>query len=147
MKTLYLTFVLLFTLGSCSDDDNTATPFVPVTINPVLIGKGYSFHDFTPGNLVISTQADWDAFLTSMGYVTDTFINTPVDFNLYEVIAILDSMRPDTGYSVNIDSVIENENNITVDFSVLISNDAFNAEAQPYHIVKIPISPKPVIFQ
>jgi hypothetical protein len=56
-------------------------------------------------------------------------------------------MRPDTGYSVNIDSVIENENNITVDFSVLISNDAFNAEVQPYHIVKIPKSPKPVIFQ
>ena len=146
MKTLFFTFLLLFTFSSCSDD-NAATPFEPVAINPVLIGKGYSFHDFTPGNLVISTQADWDAFLTSMGYVTDTFINTPVDFNLYEVIAILDSMRPDTGYSINIDTIIENENDITVDFSVLISNDAFNAEVQPYHIVKIPRSSKPVIFQ
>ena len=147
MKTLFLTFVLLFTLGSCSDDNNAATPFEPVTITPILIGKGFNSSNIAPGNLVISNQADWDAFLISMEYYSSFFINTPVDFSLYEVIAIVDSMRPDTGHSVNIDSVTENENDITVDFSVLNSGDGYTVMGQPFHIVKIPRSPKPVIFQ
>ena len=147
MKTLYLTFVLLFTLGSCSDDDNTATPFVPVTINPVLIGKGFKFSEVTQGNSVISSQAVWDAFLISMGNDSSSFINTDVDFSLYQIIAVVDIERPDTGHSVNIDTVIENENDITVDFSVLNSGDGFTVMGQPYHIVKIPRSSKPVIFQ
>ena len=147
MKTLYLTFVLLFTFSGCSDDENAATPFEPLTITPVLIGKGFNSSNIAPGNLVISNQADWDAFLISMGYYSSFFINTPVDFSLYEVIAIVDSMRPDTGHSVNIDSVTENENDITVDFSVLNSGDGYTVMGQPFHIVKIPRSPKPVIFQ
>lgn len=146
MKTLFLTFILLITLNGCSSD-NSSDPFVPVTITPVLIGKGFKFSEVTPGNSVISTQSDWDAFLISMSSVSSSFINTDVDFNLYEVIAIVDIERPDTGYSVNIDTVVENENNITVDFSVLNSGDGFTVMGQPYHIVKIPKSSKPVIFQ
>ena len=148
MKTLYLTFLLLFTLGSCNDDNNTTTPFEPVTINPVLIGKGYTLDiTITPGNLVISNQTQWDAFLISMGYVTDNFINTNIDFNTEQVIAVVDSPRGSTAFSVNIDTVVENEDNITVDFSLLNSGDGFTTMIIPYHIVKIPKSPKPVIFQ
>jgi hypothetical protein len=147
MKTLFLTFVLLFTFSSCSDDNTTSTTFEPVTITPILIGKGFNFDEATPGNLVISNQADWDAFLISMGYYSSFFINTPVDFSLYEVIAIVDIERGYSGFSVNIDSIIENENDITVDFSVQDSGDGYTDMGYPYHIVKIPRSPKPVIFQ
>lgn len=146
MKTFFLIFTLFISLTSCSDD-NTPTPFEPITITPILIGKGFNSSNIAPGNLVISNQADWDAFLISMEYYSSFFINTPVDFSLYEVIAIVDSMRPDTGHSVNIDSVTENENDITVDFSVLNSGDGYTVMGQPFHIVKIPRSPKPVIFQ
>jgi hypothetical protein len=147
MKTIFLSFLCVIMLTGCNDDNNTTTPFEPVTITPVLIGKGFNSINIAPGNLVISNQADWDAFLISMGYYSSFFINTPVDFSLYEVIAIVDSMRPDTGHSVNIDTVTENENDISVDFSVLNSGDGYTVMGQPYHIVKIPRLPKPVIFQ
>ena len=60
MKTLFLTFALLFTLGSCSDDENAVTPFAPVTITPVLIGKGFfsSEENLTPANLVAERHED-----------------------------------------------------------------------------------------
>ena len=147
MKTFFLIFTLFISLTSCSDD-NTPTPFQPVTITPVLIGKGYTLDiTITPDNLVISNQTQWNAFLISMGYVTDNFINTNIDFNTEKVIAIVDSPRGSTAFSVNIDTVVENEDNITVDFSLLNSGDGFTTMIQPFHIVKIPISPKPVIFQ
>jgi len=146
MKTLFLTIVLLITLNSCSND-NSSTPFEPVSITPVMIGKGFSFNEVTPGNSVISNQADWDAFLISMGYVANSFINTDVDFSLYEVIAIVDIERGYSGFSVNIDSIIENENEIFVNFYVEDSGNGYNGTGHPYHIVKIPKSSKPVIFQ
>ncbi len=145
MKTLILTFIFLITLNGCSND-NSSTPFVPVTITPVLIGKGYTW-EVTPNNLVINNQTDWAAFLLSMNLVSSGFINTNVDFNTYQVIAVVDSPRGSTAYSINIDTVIENLDNITVNYSLLNSGDGFTITIQPYHIVRIPRINKPVIFQ
>jgi hypothetical protein len=148
MKTFFLTFICIIMLTGCNDDDSSPAPFEPVTITPVLIGKGYTLDiTITPGNLVISNQTQWDAFLISMGYVTDNFINTTIDFNTEQVIAIVDAPRGSTAFSVNIDTIVENEDNITVDFSLLNSGDGFTTSIIPYHIVKIPRSSKPVIFQ
>ena len=144
MKTLFLAFIMIITLNGCSSD--TSDPFVPVAITPVLIGKGFTYDTVTPGNLVINNQSDWATFLTTMSSVSSTFVNTNVDFNIYEVIAIVDSQRGSTGYSVNIDSIIENESNITVEYSLLVQ-DGFIDMVQPYHIVRIPKINKPVIFQ
>ena len=152
MKTLFLSFMCIIMLTGCSDDNNTSTPFEPVTINPVLIGKGFfsSQENLSPSNLVITNQTSWNQFLEQINIFynySSTFSETTIDFTTYQIIAVIDSQRPDTGHSVNIDTVIENENDITVDFSVLNSGDGFTAMIQPFHIVKIPRSSKPVIFQ
>ena len=151
MKTLFLTFILLITLNGCSSD-NSSDPFVPVTITPVLIGKGFfsSEENLTPSNLVITNQVVWGQFLTQIDLINNyssTFSETNIDFNTYQVIAVIDSQRPDTGHSVNIDLITENENDITVNFSLQNSGSGFTEMIQPYHIVKIPKSPKPVVFQ
>ncbi|MEM0541790.1 hypothetical protein WFZ85_04120 [Flavobacterium sp. j3] len=147
MKTLFLSFLCIIMLTGCSDDDSAPAPFEPITIEPVLIGKGFSTDEITSGNFVISTQTDWDAFLINMDDIVGAPLNTNVDFSLNEVIVVIDVLRPDTGHSVNIDTVIENENDITVNYSLMDIGDGFTDTNQPYHIVKIPISSKPVIFQ
>ena len=146
MKTLFLAFILIITLNGCSKDNSSDT-FVPVNITPVLIGKGFTYDTVTPNNLVINNQSDWAAFLLSMNLVSSTFINTNVDFNIYEVISVVDLPRGSTAYSINIDTVIENLDNITVNYSLLNSGDGFTSMVQPYHIVRIPKIDKPFIFQ
>ena len=145
MKKLFLSFVLIIILNGCSSD-NSSDPFVPVNITPVLIGKGFTFDTVTPSNLVINNQSDWVTFLATMSSVSSTFTNTDVDFNTYEVIAVVDSQRGSTGYSVNIDTITENEANVIVEYSQLVE-DGFIDMIQPYHIVRIPKINKPVIFQ
>ena len=145
MRILFLAFILIITLNGCSSD-NSSTPFVPVTITPVLIGKGFTYDTVTPNNLVINNQSDWAAFLTTMNSVSSTFINANVDFNLYMVIAVVDSQRGSTGYSINIDTIVENEANIIVEYSFLLG-DGFIDMIQPYHIVRVPRINKPVMFQ
>jgi hypothetical protein len=139
-------------LTGCNDDDSSPAPFEPVTITPVLIGKGFfsSQENLTPANLVITNQASWSQFLTQINTsynYSSTFSETAIDFTTYQIIATIDRQRPDTGHSVNIDTVTENENDIIVNFSLQNSGDGFTAIIQPYHIVKIPRSSKPVIFQ
>ena len=151
MKTLILTFIFLVSLNGCSND-NSSAPFVPVTITPVLIGKGYfgSQENFTPENLVISNQVDWNTFLTQINVDYDyssTFSETNIDFTNFKIIAIIDSQRADTGHSINIDTVIENLDNITVNYSLLNAGAGYTMMVQPYHIVRIPRINKPVIFQ
>jgi len=117
-----------------------------------LIGKGYfsSEENLTSQNLVITNQADWNTFLTLLNVNTNyssTFSETNINFSDFKIIAIIDSQRADTGHSVNIDTVVENQDNITVDYSLLNSGSGFTEIMQPYHIVRIPRINKPVIFQ
>lgn len=95
MKTLLLSLIFLITLNDCSNDISSA-PFVPVTITTVFIGKEFTYDTVTPNNLVKNNQTDWDAFLLLMNLVLSSFINTNVDFNTYQVIAIVDSPKPNS---------------------------------------------------
>ena len=148
MRTLFFAIITLITLNSCSESDNTPSPFVPVTITPVLIGKGNDISGLTQISLKITNQTDWNTLLSSMNSVSNTFAQTTIDFVNYNIIAIIDDERPCTNFSINIDSITEYENNITVQYSSSGDiNNCFNAVVQPYHIVKIPKSSKPVIFQ
>ncbi len=152
MKTLFLTLLALLTLNSC-DDNEENTSFTPVTITPILISKNYlsGGENIPQQNTVISNQTDWNNLITQMNSinnVSNNFTEINIDFTIYNIVLVLDQVRPNTSYEINIDSIIENEENITIDFTT--TGDpmtGFNALRQPFHIVKIPRSPKPVIFQ
>jgi hypothetical protein len=147
MKTLYLSILLLLTL-SCSKS-NDETTFTPQTITPVLIGKGSLFYNFYDRqNMVITNNSDWQTLLTNFNSVNDgitsTFSETNIDFNNFEIIIAIDVKNSST--TIDITNVIENENNITVTVQNLILGISGDV-ANPFHIVKIPKSNKPVVFQ
>lgn len=146
MKKIILTIITIITLSSCSNDNSTP-PFVPVTITPVLIGKGNFISGLVQNNQKITNQTDWNTLLSSMSSVSNTFSDLTIDFSNFDVIAIIDSERPCSSYSITIDTIIENEDNITITYSTSGANmDCYTVISQPYHLVKIPKINKPLIF-
>ena len=153
MKNLILIIVLFLSIN-CSKDKES-TNFTPQTITPVLLGKGELMIPFnniiTTQNIVLSSQNDWNNFITILGNSgnTSAILNqTTIDFNLFEVIAVFDSVKPTGGSNdiTIITNVVENANNIVVTLQTPQSGDA-TIPTQPFHIVKIPVSTKPVVFQ
>ncbi len=145
-KTLILSLVLFLSL-SCnnSDDENN---LITQTITPVLIGKGIHSGNAVQSNLVITNQTDWLQLMNSLTTAnTSNFTETNIDFNNFQLLVSIDGTRPNTGYSIDISNVIENTTNITATVSILNSGNGFTVLTQPFHIVKIPKSPKPVVFQ
>ena len=123
-----MSLVLFLSLSCNSNDDNNNVGFVPQTITPSLIGKGELFVPYNninvQQNINITNQSDW---------------------NNFEIIAIFDNVKPTGGNSVDITSIIENVDNISITIQRLQSGDA-TVVTQPFHIVKVPISSKPLIY-
>lgn len=148
MKTLITNFFLLL-LISC----NNSTEIQNVTnqtITPVLIGKSSITNPEPPlQNTLVINQMQWNQLLASMNAVNNVSINfteTNVDFNNYDVIAVFRNPISNSTSSIDITNITENQINRIVTVQKLrdgISNDV----AQPFHIVKISKSTKPVIFQ
>ncbi|MEM0541791.1 hypothetical protein WFZ85_04125 [Flavobacterium sp. j3] len=153
MKTFFLSFMCIIMLTGCNDDDSSPAPFEPVTITPILISKNYlsGGENIPQQSTVISNQTDWNNLITQMNSinnVSNNFTEINIDFTNYIILLVLDRVRPTTSYTINIVSIIEYEENIIVDFTATGDPlNGFTGIRQPYHIVKIRRSSKPVIFQ
>ena len=150
MKKIILSLIILLNF-SCSNNDNVEN-FQSQDILPALIGKGELSGDenIIQQNTVVTNQVQWNQLINDMNSInniSNTFTETNVDFNNYIIIVSIDLVRPNTGYSININSIVENENNITIDIQNVNHNGGFSSIIQPYHIVKIPIQNKPIIFE
>lgn len=150
MKTkvyLLITFVAILFL-SCNKNNNEENQ--PVNITPVEIAKNHFMSNHVnPSNYVIKTQIEWNNFIAlinnsiNVNYV----IGQPnIDFQNDMVIAIIDSVYSTGGWSVDITNVIENSNSITVNYTNLETGDDTMIVVQPFEIVKIPKSNKPIEF-
>lgn len=150
---IYLFILIVFSLLSCSNNDDE--PFTPISINFDVIGTGMVSApvstDISPGNYVIINQNDWLELLNKMNSInsdqTSSFTTTEINFQTHIIIAVFDEIRGNPGYLINVDSVIENQNNITI--NVVNSNPGSIASVmrQPFEIVRIPISSKPILFE
>ncbi|MGC4130553.1 MAG: hypothetical protein QM564_13600 [Bergeyella sp.] len=145
MKTIILILTSAFMLFSCnSDEDN----FTIQNINPVLIGKGNDNNNVPPQNSKITNSAEWNALLSSFGSsITSTFTETNIDFNTFDVIVTVDEIRQDSGHSRTITSIVENQNDIVAVIVNEYAGTGYTVLTRPYHIVKIPKSSKPIVFQ
>jgi hypothetical protein len=147
MKSLLLTFVLLLTFA-CSDDDGNSTT-EPQSITPQLVGKGYlgSSTNFTVENRVITTNAQWQDLLVQMEEaregITQNFVETTINFSEYQIVAAY--ITGSSGTTIDITAVVENENNITITLENL-RKGATQDVTHPFHIIKIPRSSKPIVF-
>ena len=153
-KKLLLTFITFFLLTSCSNNEEVeSSSFTPQNIPFTLIGKNfmYSTTNIPVQNTIITNQTQWTNLVNQMYPQLNgdtSFTTSNIDFNNNILIAIIDiDGRPNTSYSIAINSITENENNIVVDVSTTGSMNGFNAGTQPFHIVKIPIQSKPFVFQ
>ena len=145
-------FALLLTvlLQGCSSDGNQE----PRVIDAVLIGKGNLYgngdENIPRQNVVIYNQADWNLLMQKMDTrnpVSNSFSETNIDFNAFQIIAVFDEIKGNGGHTIDITQIIENEATITVTLQNLNTGGGTSVMTQPFHIVKIPKSKKPVVFR
>ena len=147
MKSLALILSILFSLTSCSDDNNPKTTSITFTE----IGKGALYGNGSEGivqsNMVISNTTDWQNLMNQMNSVnnvTDEFSETNIDFSTYKVIAIFLEVKPN-GWQVRISNIEENVSSIMVSTA---ETEGINlVVTQPFYIVKIPVTNKPIEFE
>lgn len=72
--------------------------------------------------------------------MTNDFTDTNIDFNKYQIIAVFDQIYENGGYSIDITNVIVKVENLLTGGI----NSIFN---QPFHIIKISKSGKPILFE
>ncbi|MBW7676458.1 protease complex subunit PrcB family protein [Chryseobacterium chendengshani] len=151
MKKYLLLFVcsIFLVINSCTDSDVNIETKTPVTVQQ--IGKGNLMTNYVPQqNMVITTSTQWNTLLNTLDSVNNTsgsFTETNIDFNQFMVIAVFDEVFPNGGHSIDIITVDDNPQNIVVDLERLLTGNLTTVVTQPYHIVKIPKSTKPVQFQ
>ena len=148
MKVPFL-FLILFITLSCTKEDNDFTIY-PQTIIPTQIIKGHLNYNNTYGNenIVISNPADWQTLMdnfSTFGVLNGTtFSETNIDFQNFMVIFVIEVSNSTT--TIDITNIQENANNIVVtveNLQIGMTTDVVH----PFHIVKIPKSSKPILFQ
>lgn len=141
-------FILVFGLGlfsKCSYIEETE-------ITPILIGMGnlMGSENIAQQNLVVTNATQWQDLITQMDTYNPysaAFSETNVDFDQFRVVAIFDQLYGNGGHGLEIHSINENDTEIIVDYERLNpAGDATCVITQPFYIVKIPQSNKPIVF-
>ena len=152
MKKSLILFIFSLFLWSCQSDDTTATSITP--IETTLIGKGNlyggSSQDMNQQNLVITNETELNDFLNLLDPVNNIsgyFNETDINFTEFTLIIAIDEIRPSGGHELGIDVNTDNEIIFVTVTSISPQGQATTVLTQPYHIVKIPKSTLPIIFQ
>lgn len=145
-----LTLAVFFGCNSTVDD-----AFLPVPIATTLVASGNLYgnggENIPMQNMIISNNKDWTELmnkLNSVNNVTDNFTETEFDFTNFTIIALFDDIKMLGGYSIEIESVVENPNDLTVTIRHQSPNGiAPTVITQPFFILKIPKTEKRIIFK
>jgi len=148
--------VLVFTLFlfSCNSDDSNDATETPINIETTLIVKGNLYGSSSQGvdeqNLVINTEADWNALISLFDTATNayqTLLEADIDFTAFTVIVAIDQVRGNGGYLLDLDVNANSENIIVTVTDVFPQGAATTVITQPFHIIKISKNTLPIIFQ
>jgi hypothetical protein len=109
-KILIFSLFLILTI-SCNKSEIENKSILPVTINPITIGKGsVNENPYSEPNFIIENNEDWQTLLnnfnTSNLNVTNHFTQTDIDFNNFEVIVAF--YGSSSSFRVTISNVVEN---------------------------------------
>lgn len=141
---------------SCQNDEGQplTSGNDPIAVGFTLIGDGELMGDenITGSNLVIDNEADWNALKTQMDLFnpySQYFTETDIDFSAYKVIAVIDELRTSGGYDITIASITDNDGQLVVDVENSNPTEAnvTTVMTQPFHIIKIPNTDLPVVFE
>lgn len=148
MKNYILLLILIFTISCSKNEIDTFAS--PSSITPTQIIKGHLNYNNIYGNnnFVVTNTADWQTLMTSfstIGVLNNTpFSETNIDFQNFIIIFVTEVNNSST--TIDITNIQENANNIIVtveNLQIGVTTDVVH----PFHIVKIPITTKPIIFQ
>lgn len=143
MKYVYTVIIIIVSFWSCKSD------FKDVSLEQITVGKGeysYTETDTARQYFLVTNDIHWQHVKSKVsgGTITDPSI----DFSMYTILGIIDRVQPSNGFSADIVSVIEEEDDIVVksDFSSPVGGSA-TVLTRPYHFVKVPKIDKPVVFE
>lgn len=150
MYKIFSAFILLFALN-CKSTDNQAKTNQEVLVE---IKKGNLYGSGEEGiekqNLVIDNVSDWQNLLTKMNSVnkvSDGFIETKIDFEKYLIIAVFDDVKTTGGHVVELKIDSKDEEIVVNVESKSPEGMATTVMTQPYCIVRIEKTDKPINFQ
>lgn len=134
--------------GSIINSSNLDSIDVGYSILFQEILNGYGGFDFK--QIVIKDDSIWNRVLLKM---SDTISNSKypctlekIDFNEHIIIAIFDSIRNTYGSSIDVKNIIETKNDIIINIYKKRKFGLSPAISQPFCILKIPFSNKPIRF-
>lgn len=151
MKKNALIILLSIIALSCNSDDDTSEI---INIESTLISKDNLYGNGVEGiveqNMIITDQGTWNDLITQMNSannVSNNFLETNIDFSEHKVIAVFDEIKGNGGHSLEL-NIMSNFENIIINITDLFTEgNATTVITQPYHIVKIPISNLPILFE
>jgi hypothetical protein len=150
-SNILVNFLYFFLLVSCSNNEqnNRTTPITPTVIGyGELYGNGEE--NISQQNTIITNSTDWNNLKAQMNTVnnaTTGFNETGIDFETCKIIATFDQIRSNGGYTIDNSTITENTDNIIVTIHQTSPSEvATTVITQPFKIIRIPISPKPIIF-
>jgi hypothetical protein len=105
----------------------------------------------TEGNYVIKDLKSWEDLLNKMNSInseSNKFENKKIDFNKEMVIAVFGRVLGSGGTKISVKKIIETPEHYRVISKYQTSGGlAIMVMNQPYHIVVVPKTDKPVIFE
>jgi hypothetical protein len=147
MKKIFFVFFTALISISCLSDVN----FTPQNIQPILVGKGslMGSEGISPQNTVVNNNIDWNNLLNLIdeNRIQLYFSEMEVDFSTYQLLCVFGQVYNNSGHETTISSIVENENNIIVTIQLDYTPSITAITEQPFHVIKMPTSPKPVVFE
>ena len=124
------------------EDDSMRIAFIE-------IGKGFTdVNNDISQNLIITSKEDWNNSLNYFSReIIEEFSKTTINFKEYIIVGIITNNKPDTGYSVTINEILDSDNSVNVYSEISNSGGGYTIIVQPFHIVKIPRTDKPIEFE
>jgi len=136
---------------SCTPEDNAIESIDTTT---TLIAKDNLYGNGAEGieqkNMVITDADSWTNLMNQMNSVnpiTDAFYETDIDFSVYQVIAVFDEIKGNSGHSLKLDLIWEPDNIMVNITHSAPEGFAYDTMTQPFHIVKIEATDLPVLFE
>ena len=149
MKKIFLMAILSMVLINCNNDDNGEQIFTPQVITPVLIAQspsGGPFFNFpNQASIYFTEENEWEQFKEDYWLQSTNYPEAIIDFNDHIPIICMDESRPDSGYVLNINSIVEYQDSIVVDVESFYGGGAMTP-SRPFIAVKIPKTEKPIVF-
>jgi len=158
-----ITFIALFVISftACESDDTTpVTNTEPSTIVFEEIFKfDFAGEDDMAGTYVVNDAAAWQNLKANLnapyinnpetGEDTNMLDTATIDFTAFTLLAVVDEMHTSGGFDINVTDVVEADGIVTVTVETTSQGpgEATAVMTQPYHIVKIPKTTLPVVFE